>query len=424
MANDFNKEERLAWEQILAGFNDELVISGIVNKYSMGDQLAENASNVIWRQVPPISESYSGIDQSANFGDSVDLSVPSQIGTIRSANFTLNAVELRDSLAENRQVQSKYQKLASDVNVALMDTAANEGSEVVKIAAAASGFDDISLIDAALNETGVMMNDRKLLLSSRDYNKMASNLAARETINDIPTRALRDAYIGRYAGIDTYKLDYANSLTAAAGTTVTINGANQHYTPASTQASGNGFNETNIDNRYQTIAITVGGGTVKVGDCFTIAGVNKVHKITKRDTLQPKTFRIHEIVTGAGGTGTVKISPPIITTDVTTTAADKKYQNCSATPANGAAITFLNTVDAYANPFWRKDAIELLPSRLVVPQNSGMASLTGTTDQGLSLTMTRQGTINDLSVKYRFDVYFGTVMTDPEQAGIILFGQT
>ena len=110
MANDFNKEERTAYDDVLADFNDALVMSALVNKYNMGDQLAEHSSNTIWRPVPPISQSYSGLDQSANFGDSVDLSVPSQIGTIRSANFTLNAIELGDSLAESRQVKSKHQK--------------------------------------------------------------------------------------------------------------------------------------------------------------------------------------------------------------------------------------------------------------------------------------------------------------------------
>jgi hypothetical protein len=41
------------------------------------------------------------------------------------------------------------------------------------------------------------------------------------------------------------------------------------------------------------------GGTVKVGDAFTIAGVNAVHHITKQDTGQLKTFRITAIVSGS-----------------------------------------------------------------------------------------------------------------------------
>ena len=426
MANTFTKQEKVAFDDMLEGFNDELVMSALVSNYSLGDQEAERGSDVIWRPVPYIAQSYTGIDQSSNFGDSIQLSVPSQIGTVQSSNFTLNATELRDASQADRKSTAARQKLASDINVALMNTAANEGTVVVDVTAAASGYDDVALADAAFNERGVGMNDRYMTLSSRDYNGMAGNLAARETMNQKPTKAYENSFVGRVAGFETHKLDYANTLVVAAGTTVTINAAaaaDRHYTPVSTTTSANGLNQTNVDNRYQTITIGVSSGAVKVGDAFTIAGVNSVHAITKGDTGQLQTFRVHEILTGSGGAGTIKISPPIITNDVTTTAADEQYKNCSATPANGAAITFLNTATASVNPFWRKDAIELLPSRLIMPENSGMDSMSGTTDQGVSVLMTRQGAIGTLSVQYRLDVFFGTVMTCPEQAGIMLFGQ-
>lgn len=427
MANTFSKEERVAYEDVLEKFNDELVLSAMVNNYSLGDQEAERGSDVIWRPVPYISQSYSGIDQSSNFGDSVQLSVPSQIGTIKSANFTMNARELRDGMQESQQADAAHQKLASDINVALMNTAANEGTQVVDIATAATGYDDVALADAIFNEQGIQMTERKMALSSRDYNAMAGNLAARQTINEIPTQAYRNSLVGQVAGFETHKLDYANSLVAAAGTTVTVNAAaaaDRHHTPVSTTTSANGLNETNQDNRYMNLTVGVVSGTMKVGDAFTIVGVNSVHQITKGDTGQLKTFRIQEIVSGAGGAGVIKISPAIVTVDETTTAGDVKYQNCSATPANGAAIVFLNIATAAVNPFWRKNAIELLPSRLIMPDNSGMATMNGTTDQGVNLLMTRQGAIGDLSVKYRFDVFFGTVCTCPEMAGIMMFGQT
>lgn len=424
MANTFTKEERVAYDEVLEKFNDQLVLSSLVTKFDMGDQTAERSSDIIWRPVPYISQSFSGLDQSGNFGDSVQLSVPSQIGTIKSANFTMNAIELRDGLQESRQAEAASQKLASDINVALMLTAANEGTQVVSIASKATGYDDVSLADATLNEQGIMMDSRVMALSSRDYNSMAGNLAERQTLNKMPTEAFRRSFVGEVANFQTHKLDYANRLVASNAINVTINGANQHLTPVATIDSGNGLNQTNVDNRTQQITISVGSGTVKVGDCLTIADVNSVHMITKDDTGQPKTFRITQIVSGGGGSGDVRISPPIITTDVTTTAADKKYQNATTTPANGAAVTFLNTQDASVNPFWRKNAIELLPSRLVVPENVGLDVIHGTTDQGIDLLMTRSGAIGDLSVRYRFDVFFGTVMLMPEQAGIMLFSQT
>jgi hypothetical protein len=38
--------------------------------------------------------------------------------------------------------------------------------------------------------------------------------------------------------------------------------------------------------------------------------------------------------------------------------------------------------------------------------------------------MARQGAINDLSTKYRWDVFFGLVLLQPEMAGCEMFGQT
>lgn len=423
--NSFSKEEKIAFDDRLEKFNDALVMSALVNKYKLGAQSAERASDVIWRPRPYIAQSFAGIDQTANFGNNTQLSVPSQIGTIRSSHYHMDATELRDGSQDSMLADAATQKLASDVNVALLDTASNEGSVVIARDVAATGYDDIAQAQTELNRRGVQMGatGRVMALSGEDYTGMASNLAARETINQKPTRAYEESYIGTVAGFETHMLDYANTLTAAAGVTVTLNGANQYYTPVSTQASGNGFNQTNVDNRYQTVTIAVTSGTVKEGDCLTIAGVNSVHNITKRDTGKPMTFRIHSIVTGAGGSGTVQISPPMISNGGATDA-EAQYKNVSATPADGAAITFLNTVDAPVNPFWFRNAIELLPSQLIIPPNSGMATMSGTTDQGIPMLMTRQGAIGTLNVQYRLDVFFGTVMLNPEMAGIELFNQT
>jgi len=203
---------------------------------------------------------------------------------------------------------------------------------------------------------------------------------------------------------------------------VTINGANQYWVPKATSTAGTG-ETSNVDNRYQTIAITVGGGTVKVGDAFTIAGVNAVHHITKQDTGVLKTFRIVEIVTGSGGTGTVKISPAIVSAQGGSDA-EEQYKNVTATPANGAAITFLNTAAASVNCFWHRNAIELLPASLAVPTDAGADIMRATTEQGVELVMQKQFDINTQKTKYRWDTLFGVAMVNPEMAGIMLFSQT
>ncbi len=422
MANAFSKEERVAFEDILEGFQDALVLSRNVSVYNTDSTEMERANDIIWRPQPYIAQSFDGTDMTSNFKDFTQLAVPSTIGFSKSVPWTLTAKELRDALQEGRLGDSARQKLASDINVAVMNVASQQGTLVVKRTAAASGFDDVAQAEAIMNEQGVQSFDRYMALSTRDYNGMASNLAGRQTMTGKPLTAYEKAYVGMVASFETYKLDYANRLTAAAGTTVTVNGANQYYTPKATSTAGTGETQ-NVDNRYQNLTIAVGGGTVKVGDCFTIAGVNAVHHITKQDTGQLKTFRITAIVSGSGGSGVVQISPPIISGGGSTDA-ELQYKNVTATPANGAAITFLNTVSANVNPFWQKDSLEILPGRYAVPTDAGTAVMRASTDQGIEVVMQKFYDINTMRTKYRLDTLFGVVNKQPQMSGVILFSQT
>jgi len=421
-ANAFSKEERVAFEDILEGFNDALVLSKNVAVFNTDDITMERANDTIWRPQPYIAQSFDGTDQTSNFSDNTQLSVPATLGYSKSVPWTLTASQLRDALQEGRLGDSAKQKLASDVNVALNTVAAQQGTVFVKRSAAAAGYDDMAECDAAFNELGVNMFDRYAALSSRDYNGMASNLAARETMNTKPLNAYEKSYVGTVAGFESFKMDYAIRQAAAAGTTVTVNGANQYHTPAATSTAATG-ETANVDNRTQSLTIGVVSGTVAIGDAFTIAGVNSVHHITKEDTGQLKTFRITGIVSGGGGAGVVTISPPIISNGGSTDA-EAQYQNVTATPANGAAITFLNTVANYVNPFWQKDALEILPGRYAVPSDAGVAVMRGTTDQGIEIVMQKFYDINTMITKYRCDTLFGVVNKQPEMSGVMMFSQT
>ena len=420
MANGFSKEEIVAFEQVCEGFEDALVLSKNVSKYNTDGTGMERSGDTIWRPMPYIAQSFDGTDATSNFTDATQLSVPATLGYSKHSTAVLDAKELRDALQENRLGKAAYQKLASDINVAIMNVAAEQGTLVVPIAAAASGYANIAECDAVMNEQGIPMNDRYQALSSRDYNGMAADLAGRQTFTGKTTNAYEKSYVGDVAGFETFKLDYATRLAAATALTVTMAAADQYYTPAATATGTTGTN--NVDNRYQTISIAVTTSTVKVGDCITIAGVNAVHHITKEDTGELKTFRIHEIVTGAGGTGTVKISPPIISGGGGTDA-ELAYQNVTATPANGAAIVFLNIDAAAVNPFWQEDAIEILPGNYAVPTDAGASVMRATTENGIEIVMQKQYDINTMKTKYRWDVLFGVVNKQPEMSGILLFSQ-
>jgi hypothetical protein len=421
MANAFSKEERVAFEDILEGFNDALVLSRNVSMYNTDSTEMERSNDTIWRPQPYIAESFDGLDQSGNFEDYTQMSVPATLGFTKSVPWIMDSKELRDALQEGRLGDAARQKLASDINVAITNVASQQGTLVVAQSTAAAGFTDVAQAEALMNEIGVQPFDRYFAASTRDYNGMAENLANRNTVQGAVQSAYENSYVGRIASFDMFKMDYANRLAAATATGVTVNGAGQYYTPQATSTAATG-ETANVDNRYQDLAVTVTGGTIAVGDCFTIAGVDSVHLITKQATGQPKTFRVTGIVSGGGGTGTIQISPPIISNGGGT-KAETIYQNVDATPANGAALTFLNTADAYINPFWQKDALEILPGRLAVPADAGAAVMRGTTDNGIEIVWQKQFDINTSKTKYRLDCLFGVVNKQPEMSGIELFSQ-
>jgi hypothetical protein len=429
MANAFSKEERVAFENILEGFNDALVMSRNVSVYNTEGSMMERTNDVIWRPQPYIATSINGAprtDISAQFIDFTQLAVPATLGFNKTVPFALDAKELRDQLQEGRLGDAAKQKLASDINVAIMNVAAAQSTIVVARSNAAGGYTDVAECDAAFNEQGVQMFDRYLALSSRSYNGMASDLAGRETMTGKPTTAYEKSYVGTVAGFETYKMDYANRIVGNATPLgdIDVNGAGQYYTPRATSTAGSG-ETANVDNRYQTLNVTLAVGAVlRVGDAFTIAGVNSVHHITKGDTGQPKTFRVISITSGGGtaGNNAIVISPPIISGGGSTDA-ELQYKNVTATPADNAVMTILNVDNADINCFWQKDALEILPGRYAIPANAGVDIMRGTTDQGLELVMQKFYDINTAVTKYRMDTFFGVVNKQPEMSGIMLFNQ-
>ena len=425
-ANSLAKQIMIAWTEMLETFDDQLVMSRNVEKFNASGQDFQRSSDTVWRNLPNIALSQNGIDATSAFtaASSTQLSVPASLGFSKHSVFNLTGLELRDSLTRGKLLTAAKQKIASDINVAVNSAAALQLTQCIKRTTASVGFDDWALADAFMSETGVSMFDRKGCLSPRDYNGAASNLAGRSTINELPRTAYEKALINiDVAGFELFKQDYAARLTAAAGVTVTLTGLVTPYTPASTTTQSDG-SVTPKDNRYQTVGITVTSGTVKVGDRFTIGAaglVHSVHQITKVDTGTKQTFVVNRIVSGAGGTGTVEISPPII---IGAAQSQLQYQNVSSAPISGAAVTFLNTVDCSVNPYWQKGCIELIPGAYEVPSDAGVQVLTGTTDNGINLTMTYFLDINTLTLKGRVDTVFGVCVNQPTQGGVILFNQT
>jgi P22 coat protein - gene protein 5 len=428
MAINTAKNTLVAFDKTLEVFDDMLVVAQEVEKYNMPGGPSDQArmNDKIWRPQPYIPAVYDGFDQTANFGNMTQLVAPITVGLHKVTPVSIGPKDGRDAENVNRYFQDAALSLASAVNMSVFQVAANWATIHSKRTTAATGFDDLAAMSAIMVEQGVPNFGKKAFYSARDYLGMAAQIAKPQTSDSpLSATAYERAFVKAIGGFTLFENDQTIILTAAAGVGVTITNTQPlFYTPVAATFDIDG-NPTNVDNRTQLISIAVTSGTVKVGDVFTLPTVNSVHHISKGNTGQLKTFKIMSIVSGAGGTGTVRISPPIIS-NTGGTRPELEYKNVTNAPANGAAMTFLNTVTAPVNIFFQQRAIELVPGTFAANSDDGWSVVArGTTPKlGLPITYTRQGNINDLSVKGRLEVDYGVGALQPEMIGGQQFLQT
>lgn len=421
MASSMFKEETVSFINMVSEFEDHLVYAQLATKFEeLTPEQMVHTRDRVWVDTPMIGASYDGFDQTSNFDGLTELVVPASVGFHKASPKTLSSKNLRNERAMGKWMTSAKMKLASDVNAALRRRVALEAAIFAKRTVSPTGFEDLAQSQAQMDEIGVPMGDRVAMIGTRTAIGMLSNLAARQTMGPISTNAYENSRLTNIANYEVFRDDQPIKLAPAAGGITTVNGANQYWEPAAYTTEPDG-EQVNRDNRYSPLVVTAATiAAVKPGDAFTIAGVNALHRISKQDTGQLQSFRVIAVNTG---TNTLTVAPAIISNGGATIAG-REYQNVTATPAAGAAITWLNTTLAEVNPFFSRGALLLLPGSFKVDQNDGWAVARATTPKlGLPITYTRQGNINDLSIKARVDIDFGTALLAPDQAGVEMFNQ-
>jgi hypothetical protein len=422
VANSFPYQIRTVFDDVVESFEDALTYAQTATVMDMGtaqDQVYTR--DRIYVPQPMIGSTYDGFDQTSNFDGLTQLWVPASVGFHKSSPKKFSAKEYRNKAALAMYTTSVKTKLASDVNGAIRRRVALEGSIFTKRTVAPTGSADLFLSRAQMTEIGVPADDRYAMIGIRSAIGMLSNVSDRGTMGPLSTSAYERALISdNIAGFHVMEDDQPLKLAPATGGTTTVNGANQYWEPAATTVQTDGT-ENNRDNRYSPLVVTAAViANVKPGDAFTIAGVNSVHMVSKLDTGQLQTFRVISVNTG---TNTLTIAPALISNGGSTIGG-KEMQNVTATPANGAALTWLNTTLAELNPFFQKSAVGLLPGTFEVDPEDGWDVMQAVTPKfGLRIICTKQGAINDLSMKIRWDIDFGTVLTQPQFAGVEVFNQ-
>lgn len=240
----------------------------------------------------------------------------------------------------------------------------------------------------AINSTPPAM--QKIINDPRTEARVVSSLAG--LLN--PASAISDQY---YDGI-MYKALGATWFSDQ--TTI------KHTTGTSDGETVNGADQTG-----PTLVINAAGGTMLVGDIFTIAGVNAVNRVNKEDTGELRQFVVTVEVAANGVSLALypSIIPPAAGGDPV------QYQTVTASPANGAAITpFLPASTTYRKNFrYSMQAFTMATGDLPMPANKTTARHKYDNVSMRAVTDYMIGTDQEIT---RLDVLYGSLAIRPEWA--------
>ena len=424
--NAFSKEEIVFFEDVLEGFSPNNITARQVEKYQPPSTVFERSALTVHRPIPYVSVNKDGLTLvSADFADMTQLSVPSTLNAnasapsdIKNVPFTMNAVELNDERQRKNKAQSAIQTLSALADKLVATKVAQEGTLFIKGTGAISTYGQLAACEEAMSIRDVpIMDPRTMIMNPIDYNTVAAALASTDKVQvGVGADAFQRSKIPMVATFDSFKANFMPSIVLGGdGTGYTVNGAQSHV-PAATDANGN-----NVDNRYMDLTVQT-GTLAKVGDAFTIAGVNALSMIHKNDTGVLQTFRIVAINSATEW----KISPAIVTNAGSPSQAEKEYANCSIAAPNGAAIVFLNTVTAPSNIFFQNKAVEIVHGSLATMDldGAGVSTMRETTDSGIEILFAKGADIKDLGTEYRLTMWMAANILNPEMCGNILANQT
>lgn len=408
MANNLAKAVEVAFEEVIEGFDAECVMSREVQTRFPDQTTMQRAGDVEW-----ISQDYSasvvtGLDVSAAAqSDVIDRKVPISYREPDNTIFTLDAKEMRDPTHLQRMGVAAKKALAGSIETALMSTVFQRGGIVVARTGDYS-WDMASTAEAELIVRGVTSGmDRKHFLNAYDAQKVSKDLGNRQYIGEMSKGAYERSKLPPIANFSTFRTDQlVNSVITGTVTSTLVNGANQALTVAA--MTGGGVLQ---DNRTMTLNCDGANvANVKAGDSFTLPNVFSVHFVTKQSTGQLQTFRVL-----ANTAGALTITPAIVTAG--------PYQNVTASPADNAPLTFLNTATRPINPFWSEDACVLSYGQLAFPSGQGAQVMTARTKQGVPITVSYG--FNHLTGKMtaRFTTLYGVAVLQPEKCGFVVANQ-
>lgn len=416
MANDFSSNVDIFFDEVVEMYEAMNMTAKNVSIYKPNAGNLQQSGQTFYRPVDMLTEVVDGRDVSSSYKDLAELTVPSTLTEdhLRNTPVQLTGVDINSPHLRKQIVRASTVMLSNKVDTLVANEVADKATLAVINSGAIDDYEKAAEAETLMSEQQVTKGTRCMVLNPRMSVKLASNLAARETIQGKPLDAYERSMLPPVAGFMTYRSDYGKTITGSSGSGYLVNGTGQNLSPDAKTAAG-----LPQDNRQQTLTVDTGTAAA-VGDLFTIAGVNSVGRINKQDTGQLKQFRIIDIA-GADWT----IYPAIIPADGSD-QAQLDYANVTTTPADNAAITILNTVTQACSIFYEKSAVELITADWNTDElaSTGKIVRKATTDSGIQIVMLTDSNQDTLQTKYRMFVWVNATVLDPEACGILLPNQT
>lgn len=305
-----------------------------------------------------------------------------------------------DSLLKSKILDAQMATIATEIDMQLIDRVKEFNNWVGTPGQLVDSPADFFKAPQRLDEMAVPMNDRNAILTPADGYAMAGSLLtnAAQVNSDIAKTALEKAKIPILGNTKPYMSQTVPTLTTGSRTNGTVSGAGQTSAYVDVKST-----------MTQTLNVAGLGaaGTVKKGEVFTIAGVSAVNPRTKQTVVGvlQQFVALADATADGAGAAALTVFPAIITSGA--------YQNVSAAPANGAAVTWLGSAStAYSqNAAFHKTAIKLVSAKLIMPY-SGEADYATDPETGLTIRYWRYSDGTNDTHNHRFDVIFGTVNLD------------
>jgi hypothetical protein len=197
---------------------------------------------------------------------------------------------------------------------------------------------------------------------------------------------------------------------------------NQSFAPSAGTVNTTTNVVTNVDYRTATIAVAA-SGSYNVGDkvYFTNGGtpVYALGLDDKTVTTSPMTF---SIISKPNATSIEVFPRPIAVDDPALSTLEAAYANINTRILNGAVVVRMNTdTSVRTNLFWDKDAIEVMGGE--IPANmfkelAGKKVIMEKMKNGQTIYMVYDGSILDMTFRYRLFTWFGITVRKPHACGV------